>query len=194
LPQFFRNGLNPIAEATGVIWMILHHTGKPPKDPKSKSGWTSRDFSYEGMGSSDLTNWARAVMVLREFDENLFELKLPKRGRRAGAKDTMGNYTTSLWLKHAEQGICWEQVNAPTEEEKEEARSKPKHRTKPSIASDFDYEGFLKSAAGEHFTANQLVDRICKYQKCSERTARRSILPELKKQMSYETTFRTYTI
>src|SRR5262249_47191410 len=77
--QFFRNGLNPIAEATGVVWMILHHTGKPPKDPKSKSGWTAGDYSYEGIGSSDLTNWARAIMVLHRFDENLFELKFPKR-------------------------------------------------------------------------------------------------------------------
>jgi RecA-family ATPase len=191
--QFFRNGLNPIAEATGVIWMILHHTGKPPKDPKSKSGWHSRDYSYEGLGSSDLTNWARAVMVLREFDENLFELKLPKRGRRAGAKDTIGNFTTSVWLKHADHGICWEQVDAPSEEEKEQVRAKTKYRTKPSIASDYDFDGFLQSVAGEHFTANQLVERIQKYQKCSERTAWRSILPELKKRMSYDPEHRTYS-
>ena len=88
---FFRNGLNPIADATGIVWMILHHTGKPPKDPKSKSGWTQGDYSYEGLGSSDLTNWARAICVLQRFDDNLFELKLPKRGKRAGARDMKGN-------------------------------------------------------------------------------------------------------
>lgn len=184
--QFFRNGLNPIAEATGVIFMILHHTGKPPKDPKSKSGWTSRDFSYEGLGSSDLTNWARAVMVLREFDENLFELKLPKRGRRAGAKDIHNNFTTSLWLRHAEKGICWEQVEAPTEEEQEAVKGKSKARTKPSVAAGYDYEGFLASVAGEYMNVNQLVYRVQKYAKVGERTVWRSIVPELKKRMLYD--------
>jgi hypothetical protein len=104
-----------------------------------KSGRTAGDYSYEGIGSSDLTNWARAIMVLHRFDETLFELKFPKRGRRAGASDSMGSPTTSVWLKHADHGICWVQVDARSEEEKEQARaSKTKYRTKPSVAADFD--------------------------------------------------------
>ncbi len=191
--QFFRNGLNPIGEATGVVWMILHHSGKPPRDPKSKSGWTSRDFAYDGLGSSDLTNWARAVMVLREYDEGLFELKLPKRGRRAAAKDIHGQTTTSIWLKHSTTGICWDQVDAPAEdEEKPGPKAKGKFRTKPSIAAEFDYPAFLASVAGEHMTVTQLADRVQRYTKISERTVWRSIIPELKTRMAYDPQHRTY--
>ncbi|HYF37010.1 MAG TPA: AAA family ATPase, partial [Prosthecobacter sp.] len=33
--QFLRNWLNPISKATGVCWMMMHHTNKPPSDPKA---------------------------------------------------------------------------------------------------------------------------------------------------------------
>lgn len=194
--EFFRNGLNPIAEATGVIFMILHHTGKPAKDPKSKSGWTASDFSYEGLGSSDVVNWARAVMVLKKFDENLFELMFPKRGKRAGVRDDKGNfiggYAPSLWLKHADRGICWEQVEAPTEEEKESVRSKGKKRTKPPV--NFNYTRFLETIAGEHFNVIQLVDRASKFARIGTSTVYNDILPELKKKMIYDPDHRTFTI
>jgi RecA-family ATPase len=178
---FFRNGLNPIADATGVIWMILHHTGKPPKDPKSKQGWNLGDYSYEGMGSSDLTNWARAICVLHRFDDNLFELKLAKRGKRAGARDTKGSATTSVWLSHSDKGICWKQVEEPSKEKVEEVKSKFKvgHR-KPL---DFDFDAFLESIKGEYFSLNQLAERVEKFSKVSTRTAWRNVIPELKKRM-----------
>ena len=190
--QFFRNSLNPIAKATGVIWMILHHTGKPPKDPKSKSAWNLGDFSYDGIGSSDLTNWARAVMVLHRFDDKLFELKLPKRGGRAGARDANGHATKSIWIKHAEQGICWEQTDAPTEEETEKAKSKYKAARKPP-STDFEIETFLESIKGEHFSLNQLAERIAKTSKMCERTAWRNVIPELKQKMHFDQEFKTYS-
>jgi RecA-family ATPase len=188
---FFRNGLNPIADATGAIFMILHHTGKPPKDPKSKSGWQSSDFSYEGVGSSDLTNWARAIMVLRKFDENLFELMFPKRGKRAGAKDAQGNNTTSVWLRHAQEGICWEQIEAPSEQEQEKTKSKYKLKTRP--ASDFDYSGFIETIKGEHFTVAQLVERVRKFSGCGERSAYGKIIPELKTRMKQDPDTKSYS-
>lgn len=190
--NFFRNGLNPIADATGVIFMILHHTGKPPKDPKSKSGWQSTDFSYEGVGSSDLTNWARAICVLRRFDENLFELMLPKRGKRAGARDPRGQTTTSLWLRHSRDGICWEQIDAPTEEEQEKVRTKYKAQTKPGKT--FDYDAFLETIKGEYFNVRQLVERAMKFSGFGERTVYAKIAPELKKRMRLDEDSRTYTL
>jgi len=113
--QFLRNWIGPISEATGVCWMFVHHTGKP-MDPKTKKGWTNTDHSYSGIGSSELTNWARAVCVLTRINTQTFELKLAKRGKRAEAKDMLGNRTDSIYLEHASEGIRWNQVEKPEEE------------------------------------------------------------------------------
>lgn len=192
--EFFRNGLNPIADATGVAWMILHHTGKPPKDPKSKAGWNLGDYSYEGMGSSDLTNWARAVCVLSRFDENLFELKFPKRGRRAGARDTKGNATNSVWLNHSKQGICWHQSDEPTEDQVKEVKAKHKATSGVRKPVEFEFEEFLESIKSEHFSLNQLADRVKKFSNLSERTAWKRIIPELKKKMVFDPDSSTWSI
>jgi RecA-family ATPase len=115
--KFLRNGLNPIAEATGVSWMVVHHTGKPPKDSKAMAGWTSNDYAYLGSGSSELTNWARAVAVITQTsDNNTYLLQLAKRGGRAGATDRNGNPTTHIHLAQATDGtICWNQIDEPEE-------------------------------------------------------------------------------
>ena len=111
---FLRNLLNPIAHETGVVWMMMHHTPKPSTDPKSKSGWNSTDHSYAGTGSSELTNWARAVCVLQATkDEGRFVLRMAKRNKRTGAIDLDDNRTSLVHLKHAEDSILWEQTAAP---------------------------------------------------------------------------------
>ena len=111
---FLRNLLNPIAFEAGVTWMMMHHTPKPSADPKSKSGWNSTDHSYAGTGSSELTNWARAVCVLQATkDEGRFVLRMAKRNKRTGAIDLDDNRTSLVHLKHAEDSILWEQTAAP---------------------------------------------------------------------------------
>ncbi len=105
--HFLRSLLNPISERTGVVWMFLHHTGKPSQDPNSKKNWQSSDFGYLGIGSSELTNWARAVIAIQQVDPITFALILAKRGKRAGAKNYNGELATTIFLKHAEVGICW---------------------------------------------------------------------------------------
>ena len=110
---FLRNLLNPIAHETGVVWMMMHHTPKPSTDPKSKSGWNATDHSYAGTGSSELTNWARAVCVLQPTkDESRFVLRMAKRNKRTGAIDLDDNRTSLIHLKHAEDSILWEQTAA----------------------------------------------------------------------------------
>jgi hypothetical protein len=121
--QFLRNTLNPIALDTGIIWMLLHHTGKPSTDPKAKAHWNENDFAYAAFGSSELVNWARAVNVLRSVGEGRFELRFAKRGKRAGllpyAAETVANpkFTDVVYLKHGDGTICWEQIIELTEEE-----------------------------------------------------------------------------
>ena len=111
---FLRNLLNPIAHEAGVVWIMIHHTPKPSSDPKSKSGWNATDHSYAGTGSSELTNWARAVCVLQSTkDEGRFALRLAKRANRAGATDIDGGRTSLVHLKHADGSILWEQTPAP---------------------------------------------------------------------------------
>lgn len=119
--QFLRGWLNPISEATGVAWFAIHHTGKPPSDKDARKGWQSSDWSYAGIGSSELTNWTRASMVLRQTGPGAFQLMLPKRGGRAGATHPDGEPTTVVWLRHAEGRIHWEQVQPPeaTEDDRE---------------------------------------------------------------------------
>jgi len=111
--QFLRNWLNPISDATGVVWVMVHHTNKPSLDKGAKSGWKTADYAYSGSGSSELTNWARAVMTLGMLDDGEFELKLAKRGMRSGACEQDGTPTTRLFLRHSETGIRWEQCTEP---------------------------------------------------------------------------------
>lgn len=107
--KFLRGGLNDISEQTGVCFMLVHHSGKPSKNAESKTV----DLSYAGLGSSELTNWARAAVVLKQVNEDTFSLTFAKRGKRAGAIDMDGNPTRTLYLKYAASGICWEQTDAP---------------------------------------------------------------------------------
>ena len=58
---FLRNRLNPLALSAGFAWMLIHHTPKPLKEG---TGYQGHDKAYSGFGSSELTNWARAVLML----------------------------------------------------------------------------------------------------------------------------------
>ena len=116
--QFLRNWINPILEATGVVLILMHHTNKPDKDSKSKSGWTRNDYSYAGSGSSELTNWARAIVVLKQIDDDNYKLSFTKRGGRAGAKALSGDFTRDIYLRHGDIGIRWIQIEEPESPEK----------------------------------------------------------------------------
>ncbi len=110
--KFLRNGLGRISQQMGVTWMIVHHTNKPPKDPELKNASIASDYAYLSSGSSELANWPRAVLTLREIQDGLYELRAAKRARRAGLRDAEGNPATEVFLKHGERGICWERAAA----------------------------------------------------------------------------------
>lgn len=114
MTKFLRLGLNPISQETGIIWMLLHHTGKPGKDAqKSMKNWTARDFAYMGIGSSELSNWARAIITLANVSEDEFRVVFAKRGVRAGVVDEHGGSATELYLAHSENNICWKRIPKP---------------------------------------------------------------------------------
>ena len=118
--QFCRVWLDPVLRDTGAVLISVHHTGKPPRRDGKEVPQTLNDMAYAGIGSSELVNWARAVMLLQPCGENQFRLMLAKRGKRAGATHPSGEPTNVVWLKHATNGnIFWEQTEPVEQEEKE---------------------------------------------------------------------------
>lgn len=119
--KFLNNDLDPVLARTGVVMVGIHHTGKP-KSKRETEGWTIYDFAYSGIGSSELVNWARAISIVTPEKGGHFHMMLAKRGSRAwathpGVDDQM---TTSIYLKHAQGRILWEQIHEPPPPEKKE--------------------------------------------------------------------------
>ncbi len=104
--KFLRNQLNPVIHDHNIGVVVVHHTGKPPKD--GASGYGGADLAYLGIGSSDLTNWARATstIVRCEGCDNRYSLTHAKRSARAGC-------VASTDVQHAGRGICWEPAESP---------------------------------------------------------------------------------
>jgi len=126
--HFLRELCNPLAFRHKFAWVFSHHTGKPQSDSKARQHWNTNDYAYIGLGSSELTNWARAIAVLQTTEyENTFRLLLAKRGRRAGVVDDLGQPETCIALKHADKGLHWEATTIPEEPEEEKGkRGRPK--------------------------------------------------------------------
>jgi RecA-family ATPase len=107
--NFTRHLLQPIMMETGVVIVLVHHFPKPKgKDDKPES---VADMAYSGFGSSDLTNWAREVIVLKEVGFNhprRFMLGMAKRGDRSGLKDKNGNKTGSIVIQRGVGTISWD--------------------------------------------------------------------------------------
>jgi len=122
--QFCRVWLGPVLQETGVVMIAAHHTGKPPRqDGKKPQAQSLTDLAYAGIGSSELVNWARAVMLLQTAGENLYRLVLAKRGPRAWAVHPNGDKTTSIWMRHADGRIFWEHCDPPAEKEPTQVRA-----------------------------------------------------------------------
>jgi RecA-family ATPase len=121
---FLRNMLNPLALSAGFAWMLIHHTPKPMRDGTSYQG---HDKAYSGFGSSELTNWARAVLTLApagQDDEgtDVYRLEVSKRGKRSGLQQTHKTGEISVkrpsvhpfvFLRHSDHGMAWMEAGEP---------------------------------------------------------------------------------
>jgi archaellum biogenesis ATPase FlaH len=112
--HFLRHILQPVLQETGVVLMALHHTTKP-KSAKDAAPTDIDSLAYAGGGSAEFANWFRAVAVLQKDPDSgdmpHYNLRLAKRGGRAGVKDpTTGDYTRSIALRHSREAgvVCWE--------------------------------------------------------------------------------------
>lgn len=133
---FCRVWLNPVLVETGAVMISAHHTGKPQRENKNSVPQTLNEKAYAGIGSSELVNWARAVMLLEDAGNNAFRLWFSKRGQRAEVVHPNGEPTTMIWLRHAANGeIFWEQVS-PEMKQNDQGESPSKKKTKVELVID----------------------------------------------------------
>jgi RecA-family ATPase len=171
--RFFRNWLNPILHNSNVAFMGVHHTGKPPQQQEGKGGKkpprrSLAEWSYQMMGSSELTNWARAVVLLNQLPEGDFELIFSKRGKRAQATHPNGSPTQIVRLRHSPLAIFWAQEDPPeepvtaSESEPQAAPNMTAGQMVQTVASSNLYE-FTNSIPKEGISNARLREMIVDY-------------------------------
>ena len=164
--SFFRSGLAPILAETGAAAIFMHHTPKPATKSEGgkKQGTILSDFAYAGLGSSDLTNFFRAVMTIIPIGEGNYVLKLAKRGPRAGATNLDGSPANEVWIRHAIGRIHWEQIEEPTEPEPKE---KPTRKSDLAKIADKGLTTFVEGCTNEGEGLNDIARRLVTW--CEDR-------------------------
>jgi len=117
--SYFTGLIDELAIESGCLFHIIHHTGKP-KTSSDTRGFTTADLMYAGLGSSVLTNWARAIMVLQgeRGSEGIFRLTAAKRGKRSGLSHEWSTSNEYVHLEHSTEGLCWLPSDYQPEEKK----------------------------------------------------------------------------
>jgi hypothetical protein len=171
--HFLRELCNPLAFEHGFAWVWSHHTGKPQSDSKSRAHWNANDYAYIGLGSSELTNWARAIAVLQTTKhEGIFKVLLAKRGNRAAVVDEHGHPTTDIVIKHADKGLHWEVAELP-EETQEEGKPQGKSGRPSALTAVQELEivtmhakwpensrGFYSTAMSKYKVSHDTIKRV----------------------------------
>lgn len=155
--SFLRNWLGPLLEASGVVLMVVHHVRKPSaNDSKSPV-----DMQYLAAGSSELVNWARAVVLLESPAENQYRLRFLKRGSRAGSVDHEGNPSQTIWVQRGETSQTWTACAPPPQPELS-TESKPKVRVKPPARQklEWDQEHYLNTISGRWCSYQEMVNEM----------------------------------
>lgn len=102
IAEFCRTGLNPLLSKYGCAVVVNHHT--PKTNHRDTSTWKPSDWMYAGGGAADLTNWARAILVVDSTqDPGTFRFIAAKRGRRIGWRDANGTPTQERYFSHAKE-------------------------------------------------------------------------------------------
>ena len=160
-----RMWIDPILKRTGAVMISNHHTGKPEKKNGKPQGPQSiYELMYSGIGSSELVNWARAVMILQPTadGENAFRLTFAKRGKRAWARHPgeQNDFTLTVWLQHAQQGIFWQQIAPPAEADD---APKEKKLTKPEMIATCNLGTFLSQCPKDGESLRSVIRRLTEW-------------------------------
>lgn len=126
--DFLRVGLNRILNKYKLGVIVNQHT--PKTNNRDTSNYRSSDWMYAGVGSADITNWARAIIhVEATHDDHCFKFIAAKRGRRIGWVDDTSAPVTTRHFCHAEKGLCWRAAEAE-DIERVESAAQAKAKTK----------------------------------------------------------------
>jgi hypothetical protein len=111
--EFCRAGLNPILETYRCACIVVHHTVKTNSKERDTSKWKPGDWAYNFAGSSELVNWARAMLAIDPtHDPRVFKVVAAKRGKRANWRDDFDVTTLIKYFTHAAKGIFWQEATA----------------------------------------------------------------------------------
>ena len=129
IASFCRSGLNSISFDFDVGIIAVHHT--PKINLTARPRMDGPEWIYAATGCADLSNWARAIMVITDCAaEGVFKLIGAKRGKRVGWRDTNGEREFERHFAHAENdgGMYWAEA---TPDQVLSATSKPISDKKP---------------------------------------------------------------
>jgi hypothetical protein len=100
LSDFCRRGLNGLLARHQCGLVLCHHT--PKTTGRDTAAWKPIDAQYAGGGSADLTNWARAIIVIDGTNDPLvFQFIAAKRGKRIGWTSQEGLPSSIKFFSHA---------------------------------------------------------------------------------------------
>lgn len=103
---FLRAGLNPVLKRHRCGCILNHHT--PKVTNRDTSQWRGSDWMYAGAGSADVTNWARAALVIDPTHAgDVFRFIAAKRGGRIGWVNEQGEPEISRHYCHSTDGLYW---------------------------------------------------------------------------------------
>ena len=107
---FLRNGLNPILAEFHCAAIICHHT--PKTTYRDTREWNATDWMYAGAGNADITNWARAILVIDATPvHGAFIFRAAKRGSRIKWADDDGHPVYDrLFCHRTSGGIFWREA------------------------------------------------------------------------------------
>jgi hypothetical protein len=105
---FLRTGLNPRLLAHQCAAILVHHT--PKTNFRNTEEWKASDWMYAGAGAADITNWARAALVIDPTDQpHIFRFIAAKRGSRIGWANDDGDSVVIRHFSHSQSGsIFWQ--------------------------------------------------------------------------------------
>lgn len=109
--SFLRQHINPQLFAHNCASMMVHHTNKP-KSGNEETAPLNGDWAYQGSGSAEWANWARAVLSLQSSGTpGVYKLHAGKRAARIGWRDSQDQIIFEKIIIHSrEKGvICWEE-------------------------------------------------------------------------------------
>ena len=130
--SFCRTGLNSIAFDFDCGIIAVHHT--PKINLTARPRMDGPEWIYAATGCADLSNWARAILVIADSPNPMpgtFRLIGAKRGKRIEWRDTDGELEFERYYSHAENrgGMFWREA---TPEEIEVATAKAEKDKKPT--------------------------------------------------------------